>query len=225
MDFAAIDGTRRRLLNAAVSLFAANGFDGVSIVDVAKVAEVTSQAVYRYFRNKKELFAESIAYDLEALNLEVLKTLENIPMPMLTGGIWYSYAALLPGHPLARQALAKRSPEYFDIFNALPSRKTILNQMVAEFQMAQKAGALRQDIDVEETVDSLKEILIYVMYPLIAEDKYGTQEWLRATNIILATLFYPAPDATSPDSLKAFGESFAKLTADHLGNSIPSDSK
>ncbi|WP_328610041.1 TetR/AcrR family transcriptional regulator [Amycolatopsis sp. NBC_00345] len=47
--------TRRHIADTAARLFAAHGYDQVSIVDVARAAEVSDQTVYNYFPAKQDL--------------------------------------------------------------------------------------------------------------------------------------------------------------------------
>lgn len=50
-----IDG-RGRILDAAMGLFAARGFDGVSISDVAQSAGLVKSAIYHHFPSKEALY-------------------------------------------------------------------------------------------------------------------------------------------------------------------------
>jgi AcrR family transcriptional regulator len=47
--------TRRHIADTAAQLFATHGYDQVSIVDVARAAEVSDQTVYNYFPAKQDL--------------------------------------------------------------------------------------------------------------------------------------------------------------------------
>ncbi|MGK5554774.1 TetR/AcrR family transcriptional regulator [Actinomadura kijaniata] len=49
---------RRRILDAAVRLFAERGFDGTSVQEVVAAAEVTKGALYHYFDSKTDLLYE-----------------------------------------------------------------------------------------------------------------------------------------------------------------------
>ena len=60
------------ILDAAKRAFAEKGFEGTSIADIARTAQISDGLVYRYFRNKRELlyevlrkFYERILLDLE----------------------------------------------------------------------------------------------------------------------------------------------------------------
>jgi AcrR family transcriptional regulator len=48
-------GVKTKVERAAVDLFAANGFDGVSIADIAAAAGVSQGALYRHYASKEEL--------------------------------------------------------------------------------------------------------------------------------------------------------------------------
>jgi AcrR family transcriptional regulator len=51
-----IGGGRERLLEAAVRLFAANGYAATSVRDIVRAAGVTAPALYHHFGNKEGLF-------------------------------------------------------------------------------------------------------------------------------------------------------------------------
>jgi len=57
-------GVKAKIDRAAVDLFAAKGVDGVSIADIAAMAEVSQGALYRHYRSKEALASLlfSIAY-------------------------------------------------------------------------------------------------------------------------------------------------------------------
>ncbi|RPF20505.1 TetR/AcrR family transcriptional regulator [Myceligenerans xiligouense] len=62
---AAAARTARQVLDTASDLFAAHGFTGVSLDDVAQAAGVTRGAVYHHYRNKAGLF-RAVAAHLQA---------------------------------------------------------------------------------------------------------------------------------------------------------------
>lgn len=63
--------TRRRLLDAAWSVFARQGYDGTSVKQIADEAGYTTGAIYAHFESKEELFLallrERFATKVEAL--------------------------------------------------------------------------------------------------------------------------------------------------------------
>ena len=65
--------TRERLADVAAELFAERGYDAVSMVDVARAADVSDQTVYNYFNAKQDLVldrAEEIRERYERVVLE-----------------------------------------------------------------------------------------------------------------------------------------------------------
>ena len=60
------------ILDAAKRAFAEKGYEGASIADIARIAQISDGLAYRYFRNKRDLlfavlqkFYERILVDLE----------------------------------------------------------------------------------------------------------------------------------------------------------------
>jgi len=72
---------RATILGAAAKLFAANGFDGTSLNDVAQAVGVTKAAVYHYFPTKKDIFDEMVVDLLERQYLAVGAVVAAAPEP------------------------------------------------------------------------------------------------------------------------------------------------
>ncbi|MDH6127045.1 TetR family transcriptional regulator [Kitasatospora sp. GP82] len=53
--------TRQAIADAAIGLFLANGFDQVSVAEIAAAAEVSKPTLFRYFASKEELVLHRIA--------------------------------------------------------------------------------------------------------------------------------------------------------------------
>src|SRR6202045_4125440 len=60
------------ILDAAKRAFAEKGYEGASIADIARIAQISDGLAYRYFRNKRDLlfavlqgFYERVVVDLE----------------------------------------------------------------------------------------------------------------------------------------------------------------
>src|SRR5579872_7240848 len=54
------EGAREQLLDAAIALFAARGYEGVSTGEVAKQAGLTQSMVHYYFGNKASLWEAAV---------------------------------------------------------------------------------------------------------------------------------------------------------------------
>jgi len=62
----AAEGTRRRILEGAVRLFAAQGFHGSSMRELAKLVELQASALYVHFPSKEHVLAELVRAGHEA---------------------------------------------------------------------------------------------------------------------------------------------------------------
>ena len=61
------EGTRRRLLAAAVEEFSDRGFAGARVDRISSAAGVNKERIYQYFGGKEELFAAVLAAELSAV--------------------------------------------------------------------------------------------------------------------------------------------------------------
>ncbi|MFD0022221.1 TetR/AcrR family transcriptional regulator [Streptomyces sp. NPDC058382] len=57
--------TRQRISDVATGLIVANGFDEVTVADVARAAEVSAMTVFNYFPRKEDLFLDRIPQAVE----------------------------------------------------------------------------------------------------------------------------------------------------------------
>ncbi len=109
--------TRTALLDAARRRFAAHGFDGVSVRDVAADAGVDPALIFRYFGSKSALFAEAAAVP-ERAGTDAGPT-GDLPVQLLRGvldgppGVEHPLLALLrsSGHEPARLQLQRQMCE------------------------------------------------------------------------------------------------------------------
>ena len=54
--------TREKILKAAISAYAEKGYHHTTVDEIAKIAEVSVGAAYRYFKDKKELLLAALEY-------------------------------------------------------------------------------------------------------------------------------------------------------------------
>ena len=70
---------RRAILDAARTLFLRNGYAGTSMDDVAALAAVSKQTVYKNFADKQRLFTEFIAGDIGHVEGSTHRLIETMP--------------------------------------------------------------------------------------------------------------------------------------------------
>ncbi len=76
--------SREKILQSAFSLFAARGYDKVTISDVMREAQMTHGAFYNHFRSKQELYAEAIGAGARASALTKLQRTEASGVDLMT---------------------------------------------------------------------------------------------------------------------------------------------
>ncbi|HVB62471.1 MAG TPA: helix-turn-helix domain-containing protein [Ktedonobacteraceae bacterium] len=57
---------RKKILDAAVSIFARKGFSATKMADIATAADISYGLLYHYFTNKEHIFITLVQDDLEA---------------------------------------------------------------------------------------------------------------------------------------------------------------
>ena len=134
------DRTRQDLLAAATTVFAARGYDGASVDDVAAAAGYTKGAVYSHFSSKAELFLALFRARVEAARADPLgaavTTLDALDDADLTASLdrarrdpWLplTYEVLLFGmrHPEHREEVAQVWSELLEVtVDALAQRRS-----------------------------------------------------------------------------------------------------
>jgi AcrR family transcriptional regulator len=166
---------RRRLLDAAARHFAAGGFAGTSLRQVAQEAEVTPAMVSYYFRDKGGLLETVLVEGLEQL-LEGLREALQAPaaedealLPRFVG----AYLGALNARPwipriIVQEVISKDTP-LRELFVARFANRAL--ELVAPMLRDEmRAGRLRRDLDIRLTVMSVIGMCIF---PYIAEPLLG----------------------------------------------------
>jgi AcrR family transcriptional regulator len=93
------DAVRTRILDAARELFAAQGYDGVSMRAIAEKIEYSPTAIYQYFRDKETLVTELCHADFLGLAEELAESqqIEDPVERLLRCG--HAYARFATTHP------------------------------------------------------------------------------------------------------------------------------
>jgi len=103
--------TRRRILDAAVPLFAAGGLRGTSIAGVARSVGVSPATVFSYYESKDALLAAAVLHDSQGLHRDALEAMGERTGDPIIGDRWrLLWTALSDGlerHPLTRRMLLK----------------------------------------------------------------------------------------------------------------------
>ncbi|KQB96046.1 TetR family transcriptional regulator [Loktanella sp. 1ANDIMAR09] len=144
----------RRILQAAVTKFRADGYRAVRIEDLADMAEVSVGTVYNYYQTKGDILMATVAMEVEEVLDAGLTILADPPQAVddallalifayydhsleyLTKEMWRNAMALAieaPGTPNGRR--------YFELDQRLAAQMTDLVQVL------QERGTVRRDLD------------------------------------------------------------------------------
>lgn len=207
---------RERIVRQAVAEFSTRGLTEVKITEIARPLGLASQAVYRYFKNREELFAAAVELDYSELVTEVLQSVEGNPLPLLTGATWYAFTELMPNHPLIRRVLMTRDAQHIRGLHDVAATELFTARSVAELQAAQRAGVVRDDVDVQMITRSMTNVRLQLALPLLAEGKYLSPEWTEITAISIASYFYPVLDVATPEGAMEVERKFRELAQSML---------
>ncbi|MGH9026011.1 MAG: TetR/AcrR family transcriptional regulator [Acidimicrobiia bacterium] len=143
--------TRERLLDAALEVFLAKGYEGARLADVARAAGLTTGAVYSNFRNKAELLSEALGGRTSA---EIDALLGAIPAESLPDALRMLGRGLVDPPDARERTLlldaivaARRDPDLARLLRDRAERRGgQLGRLIAG---AQRAGTVDGDLDPE----------------------------------------------------------------------------
>lgn len=149
--------TRKRLLDAALELFATQGFDATTVRQIADAVGVRDPAIYAHFAGKQALYdallAEMGPVSLQALGLDLDEVAAGTPheaVPRIVDRLldaWTQPRALLFANVLLREGAGERGlrglAELIDLARA---------RLAGPFAHWQRAGLVRRDLSVDQMV-------------------------------------------------------------------------
>ena len=145
------DERKKRIIESARGVFAASNYWKVSTADLARAADVSEPALYRYFSSKKELFLSTIKITAPRLIDSWQRVAEEVDDPLETlWSIGVGYYDHLKSHSavmkLQFQALVEADDP--DIRKALQDNFSSFVDFVAEIiDDGKRRGQVRQDIE------------------------------------------------------------------------------
>jgi len=143
------DDKRRRILQAAVKVFAQKGYHGAKVAAIARRADVADGTIYLYFRNKEDilvsLFAEVMDEHLSRAR-EELSAVEGAPARLRA--IARHHLRVLGGNrdlAVVFQVELRQSTQFMERFTAswLQDYFATVGEVI---EQGQKEGTLRPDL-------------------------------------------------------------------------------
>ena len=148
------ESTRDRLIEAAVEVFLAVGYDGARVQDIARKAGVTTGAIYAHFRDKADLLVK--AFGTHGVNAVEAVLLSNTDLPVAS--LLRALSEIVvegeldPAEMLLLDATvaARREPELREqLTGAIGQRAAVLTAMI---ERARKERVVADDVSTEAVV-------------------------------------------------------------------------
>jgi AcrR family transcriptional regulator len=143
---------QRRIMDAAIELFAERGFDGTSVQEIVSAAGLTKGALYHYYSSKSDLLHEIyhslIRRQLDGLDRILARDLspeETVRALLLD--LVETTAAFKRESTIFRREMHKLSPEYLQSIAA--DRRRYHETFLALIEKEQRAGTFNDAISAE----------------------------------------------------------------------------
>lgn len=144
----------KRILQAAVTRFRADGYRAVRIEDLAEAAEVSVGTVYNYYRTKGDILIATVTMEVEEVLDEGEALVANPPegvadaiLTLIFG--YYDHSLEYLSKEMWRRAMALsiEAPETPNGRRYLELDRRLAGQVTALLETLQARGAVRADID------------------------------------------------------------------------------
>jgi AcrR family transcriptional regulator len=141
--------TRKKILKAAASLFVKNGFDGISISQIAKKAGINQSLIYHYFDSKEDLWKSVKNYYVEThINIEDLKIDADNSLKEILTQIISSRLEFYAKHPEIIRMMAWQKLET-DKNKLVGGTRFSPDNWKEVFSHLQKQGKIKADINLD----------------------------------------------------------------------------
>ncbi|WP_353809417.1 TetR/AcrR family transcriptional regulator [Agromyces sp. SYSU T00194] len=146
--------TRERILDAAAHVLSRKGYAGTRLSDVAEVAEVQAPAIYYYFPSRDDLIEEVMWAGAHRVRLHVQAVLDELPQGtepidriLVAVEAHLRYELSISDYTTASVRNAGQVPEQL---RTRPAEEEAAYSRIWRdlFDEAQRAGQLREDLDV-----------------------------------------------------------------------------
>ncbi|MDF2627550.1 MAG: fadR [Symbiobacteriaceae bacterium] len=138
---------KQAIFEAAMALFAEQGFDETSVEQIATRAGVSRATYFNYFGTKTgvlRFYGERLADRLTALSAEVARGARPLERLRRFIEAWAAYASENREHARIVQLYSGREPGY--LTGLTPARKVLMGLLVGLVEEGQAAGELRRDL-------------------------------------------------------------------------------
>ena len=143
------DEIRKKIVSEAFGVFLAKGFEKTTMDDIAARLGVTKPAIYRYYKNKEELFLASSAETMMGEFRRIFAT-SFASDDLLTGAALFfdEHLAINRKYSIVwkdMESIISRNPSYLESAAGMHAEGLLFMQQF--FQEQKRRGTIRTDID------------------------------------------------------------------------------
>lgn len=172
--------TRQRIAEAAHDLFGERGFDGVTVAEIARAAEVSEGTVFNYFPTKEELFYSG----MEAFEAQLVDAVRDRPAGESVLAAFRSFVLERSGR-LASEEVADVIASAAQVIEASPALQARERQVVAEYTgelaalIAEEQGSRASPVEAR----AVAKALMGVQRALVAHVRSRVLEGVRGRRL------------------------------------------
>jgi AcrR family transcriptional regulator len=152
---------RNRILNGAMRVFAERGYEGASMVEIARAGGVTAAVIYDHFASKQELHGALLEEQTDALLAHVGTAVGSAgpgSARRMSVGV-DAFFEFVEAHPFAWRLIFRdppADPAIAAVHTRIHERAT---KGIAVFLDVSAPGVLRDDLHREQTLEMFAELL------------------------------------------------------------------
>lgn len=190
---------KKRIVNAAVQVFAEKGFHKTKMSDIAKKLGVSKGTIYQYFKSKEDLFKAVVQIPLEKVREEpIAELLESGNLLDITSNTFYDKLWSMPlffSEPTWPTSLmfeitseASRNPALANSLQTMYDEA--LNGLMQYFEDQKEKGVIRPEVNTHHLAMGLIALQDGLQgYELFGIDQAETgKAWAEISNILLQSV-------------------------------------
>jgi AcrR family transcriptional regulator len=190
---------KKRIVDAAIQVFAEKGFHQAKMTDIAKKLGVSKGTIYQYFKSKEDLFEAVVQIPLEKVREEpIADLLESGNLLDITSNTFYDKLWSMPlffSEPTWPTSLmfeitseASRNPTLANSLHAMYDEA--LNGLMRYFEDQKEKGIIRPEINTHHLAMGLIALQDGLQgYELFGIDQAETgKAWAEISNILLRSV-------------------------------------
>ncbi|WP_210603753.1 TetR/AcrR family transcriptional regulator [Brevibacterium oceani] len=179
------------MLEATKTLLISDGYEQISVGEIASSAGVGKQTVYRWWTSKAEIVAEAVLSGVIPLEARAPTATDDLAADLRTLVGWFTSSVDEPGGSALIRALASAAAGNEEVGERLWERFTLPARSVLtrRLQDGVRAGEVRHDADITVAVDALIGSLVFLV---LSRQPVTTSRFAALTDVILRGITEPA---------------------------------